>query len=104
MGAGLAKFLVDGLACGIGDRALGIRRFHLIVGERIDEELLTHVLEEVFLAPAFKHAGKRRRYRRAAFLQSRGIVLPSGSPAESPTTESVLRLGKLKEEPNYGDS
>src|ERR1019366_3792799 len=53
--ARLAKLLVDGLARRIGHGTLWIVGFHLIVGERIDQELLTHVLEEVFLPPTFEH-------------------------------------------------
>ena len=54
-GARPAKLLVDGLARGIGHGTLWIVGFHLIVTEPIDQELLPHVLEEVFLMPAFEH-------------------------------------------------
>src|SRR5437870_13854276 len=45
VGARLAKLLVDGLARGIGNRTVWVVGFDLIIGERIDQELLTHVLE-----------------------------------------------------------
>lgn len=51
-----ADLLVQCAPFGIGDRARGILRLDAIVHERIQKELLAHVLEEVLLPPAFEHA------------------------------------------------
>src|SRR5437016_1240355 len=56
LGARGADLLVQRAALGVGYRTGGIFRFDPIVHERVEEELLAHVLEEVLLSPAIEHA------------------------------------------------
>jgi hypothetical protein len=56
IGAGRADLLVQRAALRIGDGAGWVLRLDLVIDERVDEELLSHVLEEVFLSPALEHA------------------------------------------------
>src|SRR6202171_5079687 len=45
-----------GGALGIGDGAGRVLRLDLVIDERIEQELFSHVLEEVLLSPALEHA------------------------------------------------
>src|SRR5438105_9137316 len=48
--------LIQGAALGIGDSAGWVLRLDLIVDERVEQELFSHIFEEVLLAPALEHA------------------------------------------------
>jgi len=54
--AGCTDLLVQSAALGVGDGAGRILRLDLVVDERIEQELFSHVLEEVLLPPALEHA------------------------------------------------
>src|SRR5712692_3016322 len=56
IGASRTDLLIQGAALGIGDSAGRVLRLDLVIDERIEQELLPHVLEEVLLAPALEHA------------------------------------------------
>jgi hypothetical protein len=47
--------LIRGAALGIGDSAGRILRLDLVIDERIEQELFSHILEEVLLAPTIEH-------------------------------------------------
>src|SRR5947209_2474692 len=118
----LAKLRVDGLACGIGDRTLRIVGFHLIVCQRINQELLSHVLEEVLLAPAFEHPvgddddaqvppagqhgrlmttlGKSRHLAQPKFASQK----PYGLVIEEVLHRTSIELGLPQDEPLFGNT
>src|SRR5262249_33123372 len=48
--------LIQGAALGIGNGTGRVLRLDLIIDQRIEQELFPHVLEEVLLPPAVKHA------------------------------------------------
>src|SRR5208337_3981759 len=56
IGAGGTDLLIQSAALRIGDGAGRVLRLDLIVDERIEQELFSHVLEEVLLSPALEHA------------------------------------------------
>src|SRR6516164_1997241 len=56
IGAGRMDLLVQSAALRIGDGVGWVLRLDLVVDERIEQELFSHVLEEVFLSPALEHA------------------------------------------------
>src|SRR5262245_17302077 len=56
IGPGSADLLVQSAALRIGDDAGRVLRLDLVVDERVEQELFSHVLEEVFLPPALEHA------------------------------------------------
>ncbi len=51
-----AALLLERASLGIGNGAGGVLRFDPVVHERIEKELLSHVLEEVLLPPTIEHA------------------------------------------------
>jgi hypothetical protein len=56
IGASCTDLLGQSAALGMGDGAGWALRLDAIVDERIEQELFSHVLEEVHLPPAFEHA------------------------------------------------
>src|SRR5215472_5219607 len=56
IGAGRMDLLVQSAAMRIGDGVGGVLRLDLVIDERIEQELFSHVLEEVLLSPALEHA------------------------------------------------
>src|ERR1019366_8243506 len=54
--AGCTDLLVQSAVLGIGDGAGRVLRLDLVIDERIEQELFSHVLEEVLLSPALEHA------------------------------------------------
>src|SRR5262245_637090 len=60
--AGCTDLLIQSAALGIGDGAGRVLRLDLVIDERIEQELFSHVLEEVLLSPALEH-GRRPRCR-----------------------------------------
>src|SRR5215467_7939893 len=54
--AGRTDLLVQSAARRIGDGAGWVLLFDLVIDERVEQELFSHVLEEVLLWPAVKHA------------------------------------------------
>src|SRR5882757_631800 len=56
IGARRTDLLVQSAALGIGDGAGRVLRLDLVIDERIEQELFSHVLEEVLLSPALEHA------------------------------------------------
>ena len=48
--------LIQRAALGVGDGAGWVLRLDLVIDERIEQELFSHVLEEVLLSPALEHA------------------------------------------------
>src|SRR5260370_1436 len=56
IGAGRMDLLIQSAALRIGDGAGRVLRLDLVIDERIEQELFSHILEEVLLSPAIKHA------------------------------------------------
>ena len=56
IGARRTDLLIQSAALGIGDGAGGVLQLDLVIDERIEQELFSHVLEEVLLSPALEHA------------------------------------------------
>src|SRR5262249_24712079 len=54
--AGRAHFLLQSAALGIGDGAGRVLRLDLVIAERIEQELFSHILEEALLSPALDNA------------------------------------------------
>src|SRR5262249_21235189 len=54
--AGRTDLLVQSPALGIGDGTGWVFRLDLVIDECVEQELFSHVLEEVLLSPAFEHA------------------------------------------------
>ena len=54
--AGCADLFIQSAALRIGDGAGRVLRLDLVIDERIEQELFSHVLEEVLLSPALEHA------------------------------------------------
>jgi hypothetical protein len=54
-GTGDTDLLINCFPCRIGNQASRVVGFDLVIHQRIDQELLTHVLKEIFLAPALEH-------------------------------------------------
>ncbi len=56
IGAGRMDLLIQSAALRIGDGTGRVLRLDLVIDERIEQELFSHILEEVLLSPAIKHA------------------------------------------------
>src|SRR5204863_3462419 len=56
IGARRTELLIQSAAPGIGDGAGRVLRLDPVIDERIEQELFSHVLEEVLLSPALEHA------------------------------------------------
>src|SRR5215467_3483982 len=56
IGAGRTDLLVQSAALRIGDGVGWVLRLDLVVDECVEQELFSHVLEEVLLPPALEHA------------------------------------------------
>src|SRR5439155_26690805 len=56
IGARRTELLIQSTALGIGDGAGRVLRLDPVIDERIEQELFSHVLEEVLLSPALEHA------------------------------------------------
>src|SRR5258708_4364326 len=56
IGAGRMDLLIQSAALRIGDGAGRVLRLDLVIDECIEQELFSHVLEEVLLSPALEHA------------------------------------------------
>ena len=56
IGAGRTDILIQSAALRIGNGAGWILRLDLIIDERVEQELFSHVLEEILLSPTLEHA------------------------------------------------
>src|SRR3990172_5073412 len=56
LGVGIPDLLVQDASLGVGHGASRVVRLDLVVGERVEQEFLAQVLEEVLLPPALEHA------------------------------------------------
>src|SRR5208283_507439 len=55
IGAGGTDLLIQSAALRIGNGAGWVLRLDLIIDERVEQELFSHVLEEVLLSPTLEH-------------------------------------------------
>jgi hypothetical protein len=56
IGAGHTDLLIQSATLRVGDGAGRVLRLDLVIDERVEQELFSHVLEEVLLAPTLEHA------------------------------------------------
>src|SRR5215469_4784165 len=122
IGAGRSDLLVQSAALRIGDGVGWVLRLNLVVDERIEQELFSHVFEEVLLSPALEHAvgdldvtqvPSARDHRRlmAAVAQARDLPQTQSALEEAHglivqkiVHRAPVKLGATAEEPPLIDA